>query len=364
MKIPWAQPCFWGGEQQAVVQALRSSWISGGPFVDQLETEFARWHGSSYAVCSSSGTAALQMTFLSCGIKPGDEVIVPGFGFLAAANMVLAAGARPVFADIDPWSWCMAPESVARRVSGRTKAVVAVHPYGNMCDMPALRRIARSHKILLIEDAAQALFSRYQGRWAGTWGDAGCFSFQATKTITTGEGGCVLTPRKKMAETMRLFREHGMVRRKPYWHQVAGHNFRLTNLQAALGCAQLKHVPRIMAARHKISQWYHDYLNNIPGLVFQQFNRMVDPVIWSTAVALDPGIIVGGRDMVMKRLAVMGIETRPGFYPASAMPLYRAPRLPCSERVAARVLALPCAASLSQLKVRYICNCLKRIVTA
>ncbi|MCA9130864.1 MAG: aminotransferase class I/II-fold pyridoxal phosphate-dependent enzyme, partial [Planctomycetales bacterium] len=237
--IPWATPSYWGREREYVNDALESVWISGGPYVDRFELEFANALGVAHAITVSNGTTALHLAMLGLEIEPGDEVILPGFGFMAAANIVLHMGARPVFADVDPATWCMDPESVAAKVSNRTKAIVPIHTYGCAADLSSLRNLCMSKGIALIEDAAEALGTKFGGLQVGTVGAVGTFSFHATKTITTGEGGMVTTNDDALNERMRLFRNHGMSGRR-YYHHVAGHNFRMTNLQAALGCAQLE----------------------------------------------------------------------------------------------------------------------------
>ena len=361
MKIPWAQPYFWGEEQKFMVDALRSSWISGGPYVEKLEKDFARYHGVRSCITTSSGTSALHLALLAIGVGPGDEVIVPGFTFIAPVNMVIAAGAKPVYADIDPDTWCIDPACVERKISPRTKAIVAVHPYGNVCDMITLRRLARRNKLYLIEDVAEAPFSRYRGKLAGTFGDIGCFSFQATKVITTGEGGCVITSNQKLSGMMRVIRDHGMSRKRQYWHDMPGHNFRLTNIQAALGCAQFKNLSKIISAKGKTCASYRRYLKDEEGIRFQFFKPEVQPVVWGVAVEIDPAVFGASRDSLIKRLLSSGIETRPGFYPASAMPFYRAPSLPVAEYISARVISLPLSLALTESQIRYVCAHLKRL---
>ena len=361
MNIPWAKPRFWGEEKKFVAEALRSTWISGGPYVEKLEKDLARFHGVPFCITTSNGTTALQLALLAIGVERGDEVIVPGFAFMASANMVIGAGAKPVYADMDPSTWCMDPACVERKISSRTRAIVAVHNYGNVCDMKALRRLAGRHKIFLIEDAAEALFSKYRGKFAGTFGDISCFSFQATKTMTTGEGGCVLTRDRKLYERMRLIRDHGLSKRGRYWHDALGYNFRLTNIQAALGCAQFKNRAKIISARHKVHALYRKHLKGEKGIRFQVFGPEVRPVVWCVAVEIDPRVLGASRDEVMKRLGAFGIETRPGFYPPSVMPLYRAPALPVADRISARIISLPSFPSLNERQIKYVCDQLKKL---
>jgi perosamine synthetase len=359
--IPWGQPHFWGNEQQYVVEALASSWISGGPFVDRFESDFTRWTGSRCAITTSNGTTALHMAFLGLGVKPGDEIIVPGFGFLAAANVALHVGARPVFAEVDPSTWCVTAESIEAVISARTKAVVPIHTYGNVCAMDEIIALANERHIWVVEDTAEAFASRYKGRLAGTMGTVGTYSFQATKTISTGEGGMVVTMDVELDKRMRLYRNHGMLKTR-YWHEVIGHNFRLTNLQAALGCAQIEKIDRIIAERRRVHEQYQVRLSKIPGLLLQDFPSEVDPVLWAIAVRLDPSAYPSGRDKVMEELAVEGIETRPGFYPPSVMDVYSCPKLPICEQLSRQILSLPTYPTLSEKEIDFICSKLSKLM--
>jgi perosamine synthetase len=356
--IPWAQPHLSGDEDTYLLDAIRSTWISGGRYVDQLEQRIGEHLASPQAVTTSNGTTALHLAYLALGIGPGDEVIVPGFSFAAPANMALAVGATPVFADVEPDTWCLDPEAVAAALTSRTRAIVAVHTYGNVCDMDPIMALAAERSVSVVEDTAEAVFSKYRGRWAGAIGDVGCLSFQATKTITTGEGGMVLCAGAELADMMRLIRNHGM-RERRYFHSVVGHNFRLTNLQAALGCAQLDKLPEILASKQRAHEGYRSGLSGVNGLTLQTFRDGVDPAVWVTGVKLDPAVF-GPRDEVMARMGEAGIETRPGFYAFHSMPIYPdAPRLPVSQDLADNVITLPSHSGLSEADVERVCQSLQ-----
>jgi perosamine synthetase len=357
--IPWASPVFWGNEQRFVAQALGSTWISGGPFVDRFEEEIARACGRRRALSASSGTTALHMVYLALGIGPQDEVVVPGFAFLAAANVALHVGARPVFAEVDPGTWCLTAAAVERCLTPRTKLVIAIHTYGNVCFTEEIRALAEPRGIAVVEDAAESFGSRCRGRLAGTIAPIGCFSFQATKTITTGEGGMVVTDNEELYRRMRLHRSHGMEDRR-YWHEVAGHNFRLTNMQAALGCAQLEHLPAIVRERTRVHDRYRERLSQSPGLTLQEFPPEVEPVLWAVAAKLHPQAYPQGRDAVMAALGARQIETRPGFYAASLMShLYRdCPPLPICEELSRQIISLPTFPTLTDDQIDSICTAL------
>ncbi len=357
--IPWAKPEFWGNEKQYVLEALNSTWISGGPFVDRLEQEVARRTGIAHALTACNGTAALHMAFLAHRIGKGDEVIVPGFAFMAAANVALQLGAKPVFAEVHPETWCMTAADIEPRLSPRTKLIVPVHTYGNVCSMADILSLAQSKNLPVIEDAAEAFLCRYRGRFAGTMGTVGTFSFHATKTITTGEGGMAITDDGRLHEAMYLYRNHGMLRKTYYWHELAGNNFRMTNMQAALGCAQMESAERIISERKRVQAQYIAQLSEFAGLSLQYFEPDVDAVLWAMAARLDERAYPQGRDAIMDALKRLQIETRPGFYAASAMDFYGSPHLPISEGLSRQVISLPSYASLRDDQIEYICSHLK-----
>ncbi len=358
--IPWAKPTLSGNEQLYVSQALSSTWISGGPFVERFEAEFGQLCGVPYATTASNGTAALHMALLALGVGPGDEVIVPGFAFMAAANVALHMGARPVFTEVDPATWCMTAGDIESKLSPKTKVIIPVHTYGNVCDMDEIMALARSRSIPVLEDAAEAFLSRLNGRFAGTRGFVGTFSFHATKTITTGEGGMVVTSSPELQERLYLYRNHGMLRTR-YWHELAGHNFRMTNMQAALGCAQLETIDQIICERKRVYASYRKGLSNVPGVTLQSFAPGVEPVVWAVAATLDPRVYPQGRDAVMGELHEARVETRNGFSAASMLRhLYNCPVLPICEDLARNVISLPTYCSLTDSDIEFICSLLDR----
>jgi len=353
--IPYAKPNLLGNERQYVREAVASTWISGGAFVDRFESEFAKYCGTRYAVTSSNGTTALDMAFLALSVRFGDEVIVPGFAFMAAANVALHLGATPVFADVDPMTWCMTADEVERNLSPRTKLIVAVHTYGNMCPMDEIMALAESKSIAVVEDAAEAFASRYKGQLAGTRGTLGTFSFHASKTMTTGEGGMVVTDVSELRDRMGLFRNHGMSGRR-YWHEVPGYNFRLTNMQAALGCAQLERIDHITSGRKRVFASYQRHLRDVAGVSVQNFPVYVDPCVWAVAVKLDARAYPQGRNQVIEQMAQAGIETRNAFYAASLMRnLYGCGPLPVCEELSEQIISLPTYDTLGEEQIECIC---------
>jgi perosamine synthetase len=361
-QIPWAKPVFWGREQAYVADALTSTWISGGTYIDRLECEIAEFCDVPHALAVANGTAAIHLCYLALGLGAGDEIVVPGFGYLAAANVALQVGATPVFAEVDSATWCVTAETIARVMTSRTRAVVPIHTYGNACEMDAIIALCAARGVLVIEDAAESFGTRYHRRQTGTLGDLGCFSFQATKTITTGEGGMVVTRRGELVQPLQLYRSHGVLRTR-YVHEVAGLNFRLTNMQAAMGCAQLEQMQVIVEARRRMREWYCRFLENLDGVVTQEFSPAADPVVWAIAVKLDPDAFPQGRDAVIDQLAQSGIESRPGFYPPNAMPnLYgNGIDLPVCTAIARQVISLPSYPSLTPEEIERVCATLKAL---
>ncbi len=357
MNIPWTRPDFWGNEIEYVTKALESTWLSGGSYVNQLENEFKEIFKKKHVLAVSNGTTAIHLAYLGLNIKPGDEIIIPGFCFQAAANIALHIGAKPVFVEVDNDTWCLNPLDLERRITSKTKAIVPVHTYGNSCDMDAILQIARGKDVQVIEDCAESLFSKYKGEQSGTFGFVNTFSFQATKTITTGEGGLVVTDDDELAERMMLYRSHGMNREKIiYWHELPGHNFRLTNLQAALGVAQLEKKDIIIKERKRIYSSYFEHLSDINGLTLQKVNENVDPVIWAIALKLDTKAFPQGRDIVMNQMKEAGIETRPGFYASSILNIYEKHSLPVCEDISRNVISLPSFPTLKNEQIEFICN--------
>jgi perosamine synthetase len=354
--IPWAKPSLWGNEQKYISEALESTWISSGPFVERFERVFKEYSDVQYVLATSNGTTALHLAYLALGLGSGDEIIVPGFAFMAAANMALNVGAKPIFADVDPDTWCVTADSIERCITPQTKAIVPIHTYGDVCDMDSILDLAKKHNLPVIEDTAEAFTSRYKGNLAGTMADMGTYSFQATKTITTGEGGMVTTENEELYNKMILHRSHGMLRKTFYWHEVPGQNFRLTNLQAAMGVAQMEKLETIITERKRVCVSYIEQLSGIEGFHLQYFPPEVDGLPWTIALKLDPKAFPQGRDNVMQQMRELQIETRPGFYAASLMKhIYpNAALLPISEEVSRQVVSLPTFPSLHDDQIEYI----------
>lgn len=361
--IPWSRPHFWGNENKYVQDALKSSWISSGEYLNKLENAFATLLNKKHVLLTSSGTSALHLTYLSLGLKEGDEIIVPGFAFLTAANIALQMKFKPVFAEVDPKTWCLSAASIEKHITKKTKAVVPVHTYGNVCQMDKIMKLAGRHNLIVIEDCAEALFSQYRRQYCGTFGHVNCFSFQAIKTITTGEGGLVVTDDAEIYQKMKLYHSHGLKERGTYRHELPGYNFRLTNIQAALGLAQFEKIRTIIKERKRIFERYRSLFSRVNGVELQQLTHAADPVWWAFAIKLDAGVFPQGRDAVIEQLKRKGIETRPGFVASSLLTIYKKHSLPVCESLSRQVLSLPSYAGLKNRDIERICDTFKKIMT-
>lgn len=343
--IPVALPSIGERELRYVTDAVLSGWVSSrGKYIEMFEERFAALCETSHAVAASNGTVALHLALRVLDIGPGDEVIVPALTFIATANAVTYCHARPIFVDIEPTSWNLDPEQVEAAITPRTRAILPVHLYGQPCRIDRILEIARKHNLWVVEDAAEALGATFNGRRVGSFGHMGCFSFYGNKNITTGEGGAVVTNDAALNEKLRILRDHGMSRTRRYWHDTVGFNYRMTNIQAALGVAQLERWEQISLAKARIGQRYgecsaSEHLMTPPGWPESM------PVCWIFTMMLNPATAKLDRDELLERLAALGVDGRPVFYPIPAMPPYFEPdwmtRYPVSRQVSAYGFSLP-----------------------
>jgi len=320
-KIPVAEPLIGKEELNLVIEAVRSGWVSSkGKFIKEFEEKFAKYIGVKYGIATSNGTAALHLALTALGIKQGDEVIIPTLTFAAVANAVIYTGAKPIFIDSHPDYWCIDPSKIEERITKKTKAIIPVHLYGHPCDMI---KIARNHNLYIIEDCAEAHGAKYKDKKVGCFGDIACFSFYGNKIITTGEGGTCLTNREELAQKMRVLRDHGMEPNRKYWHEVIGFNYRMTNLQAALGVAQIEKIDEFIKKKRKIARIYNSLLKDIKGITLPPKMPWAENVYWLYSILIDQKEYGINRDRLMIELAKNGIETRRFFYPIHTMPPYR-----------------------------------------
>jgi perosamine synthetase len=367
--IPVATPCIGERELAYVTDALRSGWVSSaGPYVERFERAFAGYIGVSEAIAVANGTVGLHLALHALGLGPGDEVLVPALTFVATAHAVLQTGATPVFVDVEADTWCMDPLAAGRAITDKTRAILPVHLYGHPADMPALQRLAGSHGLRVIEDAAEAHGAEMDGRRAGSLGDAAAFSFYGNKIITTGEGGMVTTNNPELAERLRFLKDHGMSPTRRYFHSELAFNYRLTSLQAALGLAQLEQIEDFIAQRRQLFAWYSQYLPHGP-LVLNTERPGTRNVYWMSSIVLTDECRIG-RDELMAGLHSRGIDSRPFFIPMQQLPHLRAYRAvgrqgagcPEAERLGARGLNLPSGPHVDEATVRYIGSVVKELL--
>lgn len=348
--IPVAEPEFSGNEKKYLNEAIDSGWISsGGGFIEKFEKQFAEFCGCAFATSTSNGTTALHLALLALDIKDGDEVIVPNLTFVATANAVIYVGAKPVFVDCEADTWNIDPQKIEERIASKTKAIIAVHLYGHPCDMNSILDIARRRNLKVIEDCAESHGAKYNGKTVGGFGDIGCFSFFGNKIITTGEGGMCTTNNPELFAKMKLYKNHGMDPSKKYWHPVVGYNFRMTNMHAAVGVAQLEKIDSLISGRRRAADFYNRLLGDLPGIGRCVEKEYAFNVYWMYSVLLDNE---KERNMLMDFLADNNVETRPLFWPMSMMPPYKKylsqdDAFPVSEGTAVRGINLPAGPKLT-----------------
>ena len=363
-QIPIAETWLGAKERQLLDECARSGWVSSkGKFVAEFEESFARYCGVKHGVATSSGTTALHLALACLDIGPGDEVIVPTLSFIATANVVTYCGAKPVFVDSVADTWNMDPAAVEKAITRKTRAIIVVHLFGHPAHMDELQAIAGKHRLHLIEDACEAHGGEYRGARVGSMGAIGCFSFYGNKIITTGEGGMLVTNSASLADNARLLKDHGMSRTRKYWHGHIGFNYRMTNLQAALGVAQMDRMEQVIDRKRRNARIYNSLLGEIPGITLPQEAPWARHVYWLYTILIEDRFR-SSRKTIIEELAKRGIETRPFFYPISSMPPYRNGRhrgFAVAERVSRKGLSLPSSPLLKQESIRRICAALRQL---
>jgi perosamine synthetase len=352
--IPVYRPLIGESEKRNVMEALESTWISSrGVFLDRFEREFPEYLGVRHGVATCNGTVSLHLILVALGIGAGDEVIVPSLTYVASVNAIAYTGAKPVFVDSHPDYWNLDPARIEELITPRTKAIMVVHLYGHSADMDPIMAIAAKHGIHVVEDAAEAHGALYKGRMVGAFGVAGSYSFFGNKIITTGEGGMIVTDDASFAETCRHLRGQGVSPSRTYWHDVIGYNYRMTNLAAAIGVAQLERIEETLAAKRRIADRYRTALEGIPGVTFQPEMSWAKNVYWMVSILVDPS----QRDALMAFLKDRGVETRPFFYPAHTLPMYPSDAsFPVAEALGASGINLPSFAALTDQEIDTVCS--------
>lgn len=356
-RIPVAEPEIGEEELENVIEAVKSGWVSSkGPFIEEFEKSFSSYVNVEHGVATSNGTTALHLALVALGIGKSDRVLVPSLTFISVANAVRYTGADPIFVDSNSEYWCIDPSTIEEKIDSQTKAVIVVHLYGHPCDMEKIMRIAKDHGLHVVEDCAEAHGAEYKGRKVGSFGTISCFSFYGNKIITTGEGGMCLTNNEELADKMRMLRDHGMSPNKRYWHNIIGFNYRMTNLQAALGVAQLKKIDLLIRKKRQIAITYKKLLQDLSDVTTAPEMAWAKNVYWLYSALVEKT----KRDEIIEGLDRQGIETRPFFRPVHILPAHkRNLTLPVAEELSAKGLNLPSGPRISENQIEEVTKSLK-----
>ena len=366
-RLPLMEPDLNGNELSYVQDCINTNWISSqGPYVARFEQMFAHLYSDMHALAVSSGTAGLHIALEALGISEGDEVIVPNITFAATANAVLYLNATPVLCEIDEETWCLDVSKAKDLISPRTKAIIPVHLYGQSCDMDQIIKLANEHKLMIIEDCAEAIGTKWKNKLVGTFADASVFSFFGNKTITTGEGGMIIFSNIEKMKNAKTLRDHGMSSTQRYWHDRVGYNYRLTNLQAAVGLAQLERLQEFIerkvdiAKRYKSILFDEQFIKRLPNEASEVFHSH-----WLYTIQLDEFV---NSEQVGLDLLNYGIETRPTFFPLHKMPPYknfrRSKSLKHSNNFSKQAISLPSFPGLTNSNIDYIAQSLLKVLRA
>ncbi|MDR6553594.1 DegT/DnrJ/EryC1/StrS family aminotransferase [Paenibacillus qinlingensis] len=355
MQIPIYQPSLRGNEKKYVNECLENTWISSkGEFIGKFEKGFAAYIGVNYASAVSNGTVALHAALLALGIGSGDEVLVPTLTYIASVNAISYTGAKPVFVDSEYTTWQMDVDQLESQITSRTKAIMVVHLYGQPVDMDKVMLISKKYNLYIIEDCAEAIGSMYKGKYVGSFGDISTFSFYGNKTITTGEGGMVVSNNECLIKEVNRFKGQGLSESREYWHDLIGYNYRMTNICAAIGLAQLEKIDEILQEKKHLAETYKDKLIGLP-VTFHQETGDVRHSYWMCSILVRESV---QRDSLRKFLLDSGIETRPLFYPIHNMPMYKelgtVTNYPVAEDISSRGINLPSWQNLSNKQIDYI----------
>lgn len=352
--IPVYRPYLHGNERKYVNECLDSSWISSkGTFIQSFEEAFRRYVQAPFATTVCNGTVALHLALIALGVGPGDEVIVPTLTFVASVNAIAYVGATPVFADVLESTWQIDPQDVQRKITSKTKAIIAVHLYGHPCEISLIKTIADRHGLFLIEDCAEAFGAHFQNQPVGSWGNVATYSFFGNKTITTGEGGMISTHDVALFEKICTLKNQGNDPTRSYWHTMIGYNYRMTNISAAIGLAQLEQAQDIIDRKRLVAKQYQKNLQGLP-VRFHQESQGFFHSYWMVSIAVAEA---ADRDELRKFLASKGIETRPFFFPIHQLPMYfNGQSCPVAEKISPCGMNLPSYPDLTSSEIDFICK--------
>lgn len=365
--IPVCEPFLSGKELGYVNDCLKTNWISSrGKYIDEFEQRFARYCGCKYGVSTTNGTVAIHLALVSLDIGPSDEVIIPTFTMIATAFAVAYTGAKPVLVDAEPETWNMDVSQIEARITPKTKAIIPVHIYGHPCDMEPIMKIAQRHNLYVIEDAAEAHGAEYKGKKAGGIGHVNCFSFYANKIITTGEGGMVVTNNAKIAERAMSLKDLAHSKQKRFLHTDIAFNYRMTNIQAAIGLAQFERIDELVERRRANAYLYNSLLKDIEEVRLPPEKEWAKNVYWMYSILIEDGFGLS-RDELMERLKEKGIETRAFFIPVHQQPAFQKMNLfqdesyPVAEELSRKGLYLPSGSGLRKAEIQEVCMIIREI---
>jgi perosamine synthetase len=366
--VPVNEPVLDGNEKKYLAECIDTGWISSeGPFVGEFEKRFAERVGRAYGVAVCNGSAALDAAVAALGVGPGDEVIMPTFTIISCAAAVSRLGAMPVLVDCDPCTWNMVPEAVEARISERTRAIMVVHLYGLPVDMDPWLEIAGRHNLRIVEDAAEMIGQTYRGKPCGSFGELSTFSFYPNKHMTTGEGGMIVTDDEGLAERCRSLRNLGFSLPRRFVHETLGWNFRMTNMQAAIGLAQLERLDEFVQRKRRIFARYSELLAGIPGLQLPVARtEYAENINWVYGIVLNNSVEFDAAE-AMRRLGELGVGSRPFFWPMHEQPVYNrmglflGERYPCAERLGRRGFYIPSGLALSDDQIERVAAAMRQV---
>lgn len=362
--IPITQPSISDLEIEYVNDAITNGWGSKCyDYIHRFEKGFAEFQETKYALATSSCTGAIHIALLALGVKPGDEVIVPDITWIATVEPILYIGAKPVFVDVLPDSWCLDPLKVKAAITSKTKCIIPVHLYGNLVEMDDIMIIAREHNLVVLEDAAEGLGSLYKGKKAGSIGDAGVFSFHGTKTLSTGEGGMLVTNHQQVYQKSKILNDHGRDPKigKTYWMEQYGYKYKMSNLQAAMGCAQIERAEELIERKREIFYWYKDLLSVVPCILNPE-PLYTKNSYWMPTAVINKSVIFNREDFFIY-MKQNRIDSRPFFYPLSSLPMFESkPENEVAYDIYQRAINLPSYHALEYEDVRKVCNLLAKFL--
>lgn len=366
IQIPVCEPTLGGRELEYLANCIKTNWISSkGKYVVEFEEKFSKFCGAKHGIATTSGTTALHLALVALDVGKNDEVIIPTLTMIATANPVVFAGATPVFVDSEPYTWNIDVNRIDEKITDRTKAILPAHLYGHPVDMDPLLKIAKEYNLFVIEDAAEAHGAEYKGKTVGCLGTIGCFSFYTNKIITTGEGGMAVTNNDEISEKMELLRDLAHSNEKRYLHYKIGFNYRMTNLQAAIGLAQMEKIEEYVNARRNNAKLYNSLLKDVEGIALPPEANWAKNIYWLYSILIEEDFGIN-RDELIIKLEERGIETRSFFIPMHKQPVFKKMGLtkgeyPIADELWRKGLCLPSSSSLKKEQIDYVCDSVKEI---